>query len=273
MNTVLYDRYTIACLENSQELEESMRKAILMVWAVVVLGFGVNLFAQEGEVDLRPGKASKGTSLLFREDFPSEGSRHAPLTQERIGSPNLELKMYGPGGESGDGETYGIRLSYEEDHIYPGKFASMVYSGVVKGSWALTLKDKNNYFDLRDTARIRWRVRGRGLHLLRPVVKLADGTMWVADYLEPFSTYFHENEVFLVDIFRWRKVNPETMAEARAQANEPLWRADLDLGMVDEIGFTDLRTGGGDGTQGNTSVDWIEVYGTPVARVGSQSQR
>jgi len=63
------------------------------------------------------------------------------------------------------------------------------------------------------------------------------------------------------------------MAEAGAQANEPLWRADLDLGMVDEIGFTDLRTGGGDGTQGNTSVDWIEVYGNPVARVGSQSQR
>jgi hypothetical protein len=252
-------------------MEESMRKAILMVWAVVVLGFGVNLFAQE--VDLRPGKASKGTSLLFREDFPSEGSRHAPLTQEHIGSPNLELKMYGPGGESGDGETYGIRLSYEEDHIYPGKFASMVYSGVVRGSWAVMLRDKNNYFDLRDTARIRWRVRGRGLHMLRPVVKLADGTMWVADYLEPFSTYFHENEIFFVDIFRWRKVNPETMAEASAQANEPLWRADLDLGMVDEIGFTDLRTGGGDGTQGNTSVDWIAVYGNPVARVGSQSQR
>ena len=109
--------------------------------------------------------------------------------------------------------------------------------------------------------------------MLRPVVKLADGTMWVADYLEPFSTYFHESEFFLVDIFRWRKVNPDTMAEARAQANEALWRADLDLSKVDEIGFTDLRTGGGDGTQGNTSIDWMEVYGNPVARVASQSQR
>jgi hypothetical protein len=185
----------------------------------------------------------------------------------------LQLKMYGPGGESGDGEKYGIRLSYEEDHVYPGQFASMVYSGVVQGSWAVMLKDKDNYFDLRDTARIRWRVRGRGLHMLRPIVKLADGTMWVADYLEPFSTYFHENEIFLVDIFRWRKVNPETMAEARAQAGEPLWRTDLDLSKVDEIGFTDLRTGGGDGTQGNTSVDWMEVHGSPVARIASKSQR
>ena len=109
--------------------------------------------------------------------------------------------------------------------------------------------------------------------MLRPVVKLADSTMWVADYLEPFSTYFHENEIFRVAIFRWRKVNPESMAEARAVAGEPLWRTDLDLGMVDEIGFTDLRTGGGDGTQGNTSVDWIEVYGIPVARVASQIER
>src|ERR1051325_9085895 len=135
-----------------------MRKVILMLSAVIVSGFGVCVFAQEEQADLRPGKASKTTSLLFREDFPSNGARHAPLTQERIGNPNLELKMYGPGGESGDGEKYGIRVSYEEDQVYPGKSASMVYSGVAKGSWAVMLKDKNNYLDLRDTARIHWRV-------------------------------------------------------------------------------------------------------------------
>ena len=250
-----------------------MRKTILILSTVMVLGLGVNVFAQEGETDLRPGKASKATSLLFREDFPSGGSRHAPLTQERIGNPNLELKMYGPGGVSGDGETYGIRLSYEEDQVYPGKLASMVYSGVVKGSWAVMLKDKNNYLDLRDTARIHWRVPARGLHTLRPVLRLADGTMWVADYAEPLSTYFHENEIFLVDIPRWRKVNPETMGEARVQAREPLWQVDLNLSKVDEIGFTDLMSGAGDGTQGNTSVDWIEVYGNPVPRAASQSRR
>ena len=250
-----------------------MRREILTVSVVVVLGFGLNVFAQEEEPDLRPGKAYSGTSLLFREDFPSEGFRHAALTQERIENPDLELKMYGPGGESGDGETYGIRLSYEEDHIYPGEMASMVYSGVAQGSWAVMLKDRNNYFDLRDTARIRWRTRGRGLHLLRPVVKLADGSMWVSDYVEQFSTYFHENEIFLVDIFRWREVEPTTMAEARARGGQPLWRTDLDLSMVDEIGFTDLRTGAGDGTQGNTAVDWIAVYGNPVSRTAQQSER
>ncbi len=97
--------------------------------------------------------------------------------------------------------------------------------------------------------------------------------MWVSDYIEQYSTYFHENEIFLVDIFRWREVDPTTMAEARARGGQPLWRTDLDLSMVDEIGFTDLRTGAGDGTQGNTAVDWIEVYGNPVSRTAQQSQR
>ena len=52
-----------------------MRREILTVSVVVVLGFGLNVFAQEEEPDLRPGKAYSGTSLLFREDFPSEGFR------------------------------------------------------------------------------------------------------------------------------------------------------------------------------------------------------
>ena len=250
-----------------------MRREILTLSVVVVLGFSLNVSAQDAERDTRPGKAYSGTSLLFREDFPSEGFRHAALTQERVASPNLELKMYGPGGESGDGETFGIRLSYEEDHIYPGEMASMVYSGVAQGSWAVMLKDTNNYLDLREAARIRWRTRGRGLHLLRPVVKLADGSMWVSDYVEQFSTYFHENEIFLVDIIRWREVEPTTMAESRARPGVPLWNTNLDLSMVDEIGFTDLRTGAGDGTQGNTAVDWIEVYGNPVSRSAQQSLR
>ena len=64
--------------------------------------------------------------------------------------------------------------------------------------------------------------------------------MWAADYTEPLSTYMHEGEVFFVDIVRWRQINPVTMAEARAKAGEPLWKTNLDLSKVGEIGFSDL---------------------------------
>ena len=240
----------------------------------LALGLGLNLFAQQaGPNPAAPGKTARATSLLFREDFPPGKTRQVQLTQEGIGNPNLELKLYGPGGKPGNGNQSGILLSNEEDQVNDDRLTSMVFSGVAEGSWAVMLKDKNNYLDLRDTARLHWRVRSRSLHQLRPVVKLADGTMWVADYTEQLSTYFHENEVYFVDIVRWRELNPSTMGEARAKPGEPLWKTNLDLGKVDEIGFTDLMTGAGNGTQGNVTVDWIEVYGNPVKRTVTQSQR
>ena len=43
------------------------------------------------------------------------------------------------------------------------------------------LRDKNNYLDLRNTARVHWRTRPRAFKELRLVVKLADGTMLASD--------------------------------------------------------------------------------------------
>ena len=42
--------------------------------------------------------------------------------------------------------------------------------------------------------------------------------------------------------------------------------ANVDLSRVDEIGFTDLNRGAGHGTEGNSGLDWVEVYGNPVRR-------
>jgi hypothetical protein len=126
------------------------------------------------------------------------------------------------------------------------------------------LKDTN--IDLRGPAHIRWRVRPRGLHVLHPVVKLADGRMFVADYGEPSTTYWHESEFYFVDITRWRELNPMTVAEAQRKNGEPIWRDTIDLSNIDEIGFSDLMGGAGHNSQGNSGVDWIEVYGNPVKR-------
>jgi hypothetical protein len=55
-------------------------------------------------------------------------------------------------------------------------------------------------------------------------------------------------------------------AEAQRTNGEPIWRDAIDLGKVDEIGFSDLMAGAGHNSQGNSGVDWIEVYGNPVRR-------
>jgi hypothetical protein len=70
------------------------------------------------------------------------------------------------------------------------------------------LRDTNNYLDLRGPAKIRLRTRTRSLHQIRLIVKLADGTMLAADYVEPESSYWRETEFYLPTFpagARWMK--------------------------------------------------------------------
>ena len=94
------------------------------------------------------------------------------------------------------------------------------------------------------------------------MIKLTDGTLLLADYEEPQSTYWRETEFYIADIPRWRLLDEKRMDVARDRA----WKTDVDLSRVDEIGFTDLNRGAGHGTEGNSGLDWIEVWGNPVAR-------
>jgi len=126
-----------------------------------------------------------------------------------------------------------------------------------------TLRDKNRFVDLTGLARIRWVTRTSGFHVVRPVVKLADGTWLVGDYAEGAqssnSTLFLESE-FAVANIRWLPLDI-TRVVTRGQAFvEP------DLSKVDEIGFADLLPGSGHGWGGFVNVGRIEVYGTPVDR-------
>jgi hypothetical protein len=113
----------------------------------------------------------------------------------------------------------------------------------------------------------------RGLNELRPVVKLADGTMLVADFRESASTYWRENEFYFIDIPRWRVLDPNLIIGARdaTGSDTPTWKTNIDLSKVDEVGFTDLTRGGGHGQAGNSGIDWFEVHGTPVRRTGSSN--
>jgi hypothetical protein len=128
------------------------------------------------------------------------------------------------------------------------------------------LRDKNNYVNLSGpVARIRWRTKEAGFHLLRPVLKLADGTFLVGDHVEGYTQDWLETEFSLADV-RWRGLNPEMVVETI----DGQWKQNPDLSKVDEIGFTDLMRGSGGGPGGGSRVDWIEVYGVPVKRIAQQ---
>ena len=56
-----------------------------------------------------------------------------------------------------------------------------LWNGMASSPVAVTLRDRRNYVDLTDAARLRWIVRTNAIHLLHPVVKLADGRLIVGD--------------------------------------------------------------------------------------------
>ena len=251
-----------------------MRRNIFIILVLVLLAPGLGAAAQQPAQNA-PAQAAQAPAapapqpppLFFRENWKERpaGSPTGdiPLTTEFAANSNLELKLYGHAKEI---------VPSAEDERAASEFTdrlTFVWSGITEGNWAVTLRDKNNYVDLTGLGRIHWRTRQRGFHALRPVIKLADGTMLVGDYTEPTSSFWRRSEFFLVDVPRWRVLDPEQVVESR----DAVWRTNVDLSRIDEVGFTDLSRGGGHGQGGSSAVDWIEVYGKPVRRGTSQASR
>jgi hypothetical protein len=113
------------------------------------------------------------------------------------------------------------------------------------------------------SAKRRWRRRVSGFHVVRPIVKLANGTWLVGDYAEGAastnSTLFLESE-FAVASVRWLALDIERVVTRGTWVDKP------DLSRVDEIGFADLLPGSGHGWGGFVNVGKIEVYGRAVLR-------
>jgi hypothetical protein len=105
-------------------------------------------------------------------------------------------------------------------------------------------------------AKIRWRTKQAGFRQLRVILKTANGAWLVSDFTDGPSNDWRESEVPLANI-RWRVLDIQRVVEGR-------WVDKPDLTQVEEIGFTDLMTGGG--SDACSRVDWIEVWATPVPR-------
>ena len=231
--------------------------------------------------------------LFFREPWrqstPFDASTgfepERAVTQAAVTQPNLELKLYDPraaeiprllksppagtiardwGGPSCV-QLAGYNQNPPPERVVAGQPTNPpnLWTGACQSPVAVTLRDRASYVDLRGLARIRWVTRTSGFHVVRPVLKLADGTFLVGDYAEGLasanSTLFLESEFALASV-RWL-----TLDIARV-VTRGTWVENPDLSRVDEVGFADLMPGSGHGWGGFVNVSRIEVYGTPVRR-------
>jgi len=195
--------------------------------------------------------------LLFREEWkqpPYVGElddvkRRIRINAEAVGNPNLELKLYGP-------DTKDLLVAQHEGR-------HDLWTGLEESPIAATLRDKNHYIDLTGRARVRWITRTQSLHVIHPVVKLADGTLLAGSWTIATDGDFLENEVAFNNQ-RWYKLDPQKLVTTIEVKNP-------DLTRVDEIGFVDLMAGGGKGFAGWSNLSVIEVYAKGTLRgTGSQ---
>jgi hypothetical protein len=190
------------------------------------------------------GQAAQPIPLFFKETW-KDGPGNVPLTQAFVVNPDLQLTLYGTGKED-----FGVTSEGNVPHIWTGLCAT---------SCALTLSNKENYIDLTGKARIKWFTKTSGFHEVRPVLKLADGTLLVGDHVDANTVDYLESEFFVSQI-HWLKLDGPTVQTKGTLLDK------VDLSKVDAVGFADLSPGSGHGTGGYSDVAWIEVYGKPVKR-------
>lgn len=204
--------------------------------------------------------------LFFKVEWQRSASQTAqvPVVQENIADPNVEFKQYGPAARQ--------LLTSGTPGSETTPFS--VWSGECSGPFAITFRQKNNYVDLTGLARIRWVTKTSGFHVVRPVVKLANGMLLVGDFTSASVPMLVQREFSLVGV-RWLKLDPDrvvTLAGDPGQANET-WINNPDLSKVDEVGFADLMPSSGHGPGGYIHLGQIEVYGKPVPREAVTSSR
>ena len=179
--------------------------------------------------------------LLFKEEW-KRTPENVTLSQELVSNPALQLTVYGAAPEvNSEGGT------------------PHVWTGLCSPSCAVTLKLKDSYADLSGKARIKWYSKTSGFHQIRPLVKLADGTLLAGDFIDAYTFDYRTVEFYLAEV-RWLTLDAATLT-GKGQLLQT-----VDLSKVDEVGFVDLMPGSGHGFGGFSNVGWIEVYGKPVAR-------
>lgn len=194
--------------------------------------------------------ATAQEALLFKETWkyppytPPLTDENRRATQDAITNPKLELKLYGTEARNVDVADHEHRMD--------------LWSGVVNSPLAIALRDKTSFADLTGLARLRATVRTMSLHVLYPMVRLADGS-----YLAGSRAINTEGDFLQVEVaftgLRWFKLDP-IKVKTTVEVKNP------DLTKVDEVGFVDLAPGSGHGISGAFNLSTVELFAKAVAR-------
>ena len=231
-----------------------MKRTRLIVIIILAVSLkAVSVYAQRGAP-----QPPAPPELLFNMTMQNE--TRLPLGQDSITTPNMDIHLYG------DGKN--IIVAVGKGANFPRTFF-----GLCEKPCGFTLRDRNNYFDLRGRANIRFTTIVSGFHRVRPVIKLADGTLLIGDQAEGSTADYHQYEISFSDC-RWLKLDP-----VRGVTLGGTWVETPDLSKVDEVGYFDILPGSGVHTEGvpveklpaPPAGGWIavssfELWGKPVKR-------
>jgi hypothetical protein len=170
-----------------------------------------------------------------------ENTRFSPAV---VTNPNLEVKLYGQNASV-------VRAAVHEERVD-------LWNGLASSPVAVTLRDRRNYLDLTDPARLRWIIRTNAIHTLNPVVRLADGRLIVSDRTITTAGEFLSVEIAFTNM-RWYALD-QAKVVVGTEVRGP------DLSKVDEVGLAMLVPGGGHGIAGSANLSNVEIFAYPVAR-------
>ena len=166
------------------------------------------------------------------------------FTPAVVTNPRLEVTLHGP-------DAAVVRAAVHEERVD-------LWNGMAASPVAITLRDRRNFVDLTDAARLRWIVRTNAIHPLYPVVRLADGRLIVGD--RGITTH---GEFLSVEIafsgMRWYGLDPKKVIVLTEVLNP-------DLRKVDEVGLVMLAPGGGHGIAGSVNLSMVELFAYPIPR-------
>jgi len=235
------------------------RRSVIVstVTCLIVLIIACSAFAQERGQGQRGAAPPTRAPLFLKEEWKQTpaGGEHPVDIPTALSNPNLELKLIGPTGK----EILMTGAATNENN------PTHLWTGMCTSPCGFTLRDKNNFADLTGLARIKFVTKVSGYHLVRPIVKLADGTMLVSDQAEGSTVDWLTSDLAVSEM-RWRKLDPARLVTVGD------WVASPNLSRIDEIGFVDLIPGSGHGQGGWSDVAQIEIYAKSVKREGSTNQ-
>lgn len=217
-----------------------------------------SLVAAAGPAHAQRGAAPPPEPVKLLELTLQNAERQA-LAQRSVTTPNVDVQLYG------DGQNIIVANGN-------GPQLPRLFFGLCKGPCGFTLKDRARAFDLTGRARIVFTTVVSGFHRVRPIVKLADGTLLIGDQAEGSVADYHQYTISFSEV-RWLRLDPVRGVTLGT------WVANPDLGRVDEVGVFDVIPGSGVHKEGLTvekqppppvggwiAISAFELWGQPVAR-------